>query len=154
MGPLAAARRALALNCRDGGLPCREGEKATLRRFIGQAVEEGETRQGAGGEQGLPVRTPAEAAGLGEIGVHNPHVDTCSLKFRLMPLYACAVLCRTGGDSPGVLYICGVPGTGKTACVMEVLGGVRQQAQQNGVQVRVGLQRGRWGLGDRLGMDV
>ncbi|KXZ54607.1 hypothetical protein GPECTOR_4g672 [Gonium pectorale] len=80
MGPLAAARAALALNNRSGGLPCREAEKAVLRRFIGQAVEE-------------------------------------------------------GGDSPGVLYICGVPGTGKTACVMEVLGGVRPQAQTSGVQL-------------------
>ncbi len=73
MGPLAAARRALALNCREGGLPCREGEKATLRRFIGQAVEEGETlgRKGVGREQGLPVGTPAEAAGLGEVVVHK-----------------------------------------------------------------------------------
>ncbi|GFR48912.1 hypothetical protein Agub_g10818, partial [Astrephomene gubernaculifera] len=79
VGPLAAARRALALNNRSGELPCREAEKGALRRFIGHAVEE-------------------------------------------------------GGDSPGVLYICGVPGTGKTACVMEVLGGVRNQAQDSGVQ--------------------
>ncbi|KAG2449488.1 hypothetical protein HYH02_005632 [Chlamydomonas schloesseri] len=80
VAPLAAARRALALNNTVGGLPCRETEKAALRRFIGGAVEE-------------------------------------------------------GGDSPGVLYICGVPGTGKTACCMEVLGGVRQQAQASGVQL-------------------
>ncbi|EFJ47339.1 origin recognition complex subunit 1 [Volvox carteri f. nagariensis] len=80
VGQLAAARRALALNNCSGGLPCRENEKQALRRFIGQAVEE-------------------------------------------------------GGDSPGVLYICGVPGTGKTACVMEVLGGVRAAAQSSGVQL-------------------
>ncbi|GFR49792.1 hypothetical protein Agub_g11730, partial [Astrephomene gubernaculifera] len=80
VGPLAAARRALALNNRSGELPCREAEKQSLRKFIGHAVEE-------------------------------------------------------GGDSPGVLYICGVPGTGKTACVMEVLGGVRSQAQNSGVQL-------------------
>eukprot|EP00198_Chlamydomonas_reinhardtii_P009027 XP_001698364.1 origin recognition complex subunit 1 [Chlamydomonas reinhardtii] len=80
VGPLAAARRALALNNTTGGLPCRETEKTALRRFISGAVEE-------------------------------------------------------GGDSPGVLYVCGVPGTGKTACCMEVLGGVRQQAQASGVQL-------------------
>jgi Cdc6-like AAA superfamily ATPase len=33
-----------------------------------------------------------------------------------------------------VLYICGVPGTGKTASVMEVLGGLRAEAQQKGAQ--------------------
>ncbi|KAG2483739.1 hypothetical protein HYH03_017394 [Edaphochlamys debaryana] len=83
LGPLASARAALALNAGgggSGGLPCRDAEKAQLRRFIGQAVEE-------------------------------------------------------GGDSPGVLYICGVPGTGKTACCMEVLSGVRQQAHDSGVQL-------------------
>ena len=39
-----------------------------------------------------------------------------------------------------MLYICGVPGTGKTACVMEVINSLRGRAQQQGVQV------GRGGL--------
>ncbi|GIL83271.1 hypothetical protein Vretimale_11290 [Volvox reticuliferus] len=39
------------------------------------------------------------------------------------------------GVSPGVMYICGVPGTGKTACVMEVLASVRSAAQSSGVQL-------------------
>jgi Cdc6-like AAA superfamily ATPase len=34
-----------------------------------------------------------------------------------------------------VLYICGVPGTGKTALVMEMLRGLRPQALQAGAQV-------------------
>jgi origin recognition complex subunit 1 len=34
-----------------------------------------------------------------------------------------------------VLYICGVPGTGKTALVMEVLRGLRPQAMAAGAQV-------------------
>jgi origin recognition complex subunit 1 len=33
-----------------------------------------------------------------------------------------------------VLYICGVPGTGKTASVMEVLGGAREAARAAGAQ--------------------
>lgn len=35
----------------------------------------------------------------------------------------------------GVLYICGVPGTGKTALVMEVLRGLRPQVAAAGAQV-------------------
>eukprot|EP00775_Hariotina_reticulata_P010397 gene10397-10555_t len=38
-------------------------------------------------------------------------------------------------EDGGVLYICGVPGTGKTALVMEVLGGVREAGVQAGAQV-------------------
>ena len=40
-------------------------------------------------------------------------------------------------ESSGVMYICGIPGTGKTACVMEVLRGLRGRA----VEVRTGQWR-------------
>eukprot|EP00878_Enallax_costatus_P035608 GHUV01039787.1.p1 GENE.GHUV01039787.1~~GHUV01039787.1.p1 ORF type:complete len:213 (+),score=81.84 GHUV01039787.1:244-882(+) len=43
----------------------------------------------------------------------------------------CAVALSTDG---GVLYICGVPGTGKTALVMEVLASMREQAVKAGAQ--------------------
>jgi origin recognition complex subunit 1 len=35
----------------------------------------------------------------------------------------------------GILYICGVPGTGKTALVKEVLGGLRDEARGAGSQL-------------------
>jgi origin recognition complex subunit 1 len=38
------------------------------------------------------------------------------------------------GAGGGVKYVCGVPGTGKTACVMEVLSRARQAARQSGCQ--------------------
>ena len=55
VGPLAAARRALALNNTTGGLPCRETEKTALRRFISGAVEEGEPRR----ERGVVSTSPS-----------------------------------------------------------------------------------------------
>jgi origin recognition complex subunit 1 len=33
------------------------------------------------------------------------------------------------------MYICGIPGTGKTACVMEVLRGLQGRALEAGVQL-------------------
>ena len=40
-----------------------------------------------------------------------------------------------GGGGPGVLYVCGVPGTGKTACITEVLAAHKSAAQSAGVQL-------------------
>jgi Cdc6-like AAA superfamily ATPase len=39
------------------------------------------------------------------------------------------------GCNPGVLYICGVPGTGKTSTVKEVLAKEQPSAQQHGLNV-------------------
>lgn len=44
----------------------------------------------------------------------------------------CAAGCCSDG---GILYICGVPGTGKTALVMEVLGSLEGEAHQAGAQL-------------------
>jgi len=79
-GPLAQARRVLALSSAPERLPCRDSEKAAVTKFIEDSMGE----------------SPA---------------------------------------SSGVLYICGIPGTGKTACVMEVLGGLKARAVQRGVQL-------------------
>ena len=43
--------------------------------------------------------------------------------------------CRSDAESSGVMYICGIPGTGKTACVMEVLSNLRTRAVAANVQL-------------------
>ncbi|GFH11894.1 origin recognition complex subunit 1 [Haematococcus lacustris] len=39
------------------------------------------------------------------------------------------------GTGPGVMYVCGVPGTGKTACINEVIAANKASAQAAGVQL-------------------
>lgn len=66
----------------------------------------------------------------------------CRAHFHFQPVVfsepCCSIATQLPNHPPttdgGILYICGVPGTGKTALVKEVLAGVREEARAAGTQ--------------------
>lgn len=78
--PLAAARQALALSSQCHSLPCREEEKAIIRRFIGAVVsEEGEL---SGHTCRLRTPLPAPRLWRSHHRFWNPIGRTCSEQLR------------------------------------------------------------------------
>ena len=68
------------------------------------------------------------------LGFDPPPSPEASSHAPLPPPILCPPL--TGGCGPGVMYICGVPGTGKTATVTEVLKGLRGTPAHKTCQVQ------------------
>ena len=112
-----SARTALATTSHPSALPCRDAERATIKRFIEDAVMSGELR----------MRRP-----LIPLSLHNamqtahPHsrCDTLPAAQRISVFMRCIlsrlegrVQCAGGEDVGQCLYVYGVPGTGKTATV-------------------------------------
>lgn len=126
--PLAEVHAALSLGAVPAVLPCRDAEKRQLAAFAEKAIRGGASRAGGrAGEEGLAGR------GLGGRGMPRRAAQAPR------PSKPSQSETRSSKSHPtqpdgGVLYVCGVPGTGKTACMVEVLASLRGRAKAAGTQ--------------------
>lgn len=112
--PWLQARSLLALAVVPHSLPCRDVEKGQVADFVREVLSEG---------MWLRCRAARAETCAACACVAAFHRNPVSMQTRL--LFVAHACCASGGGK--CLYVSGIPGTGKTATVLEVMRGLKRQ---------------------------
>lgn len=118
---LAQARGVLTLAAVPRSLPCREAERAAVTEFVTEALSEG------GWATAAVVLCAQAAASCCYASSWSAPAGCRVPNFACLSGAHCAPVRSSPADGGKCLYISGIPGTGKTATVLEVMRGLKRR---------------------------